>query len=813
MMAGALSMMVAGAMAQPVQWRVQDGGNGHWYQAFVQNPITWSQSRAAARGMGGDLVSLNTAAENDWVYSMLASNLSLWNWRQGPWIGLHQDRSSPDYSEPSGGWRWVDGAPLTYSRWLSDHPYVDGGPCILADHANFGMWPSAPMNTWMANADEWYRACHVDANVSFIVEWSADCNADGIVDKGQIVSGQLTDLNENGIPDDCESIVDQMVQWRVEDGGNGHWYELVRHETGTVNWVYARRTAALRGGHLATFSGQAESDWVFERLVDRPDAWGGRWGPWIGLYQDRRLSSYSEPGGGWRWVTDEPLTFTRWQVGEPNNVGNSGEDHACLMAIGSCQQVRSPQWNDGPEYGDSTETCAPGTNGVVSFLVEYEGDCNANGVVDAIESRLGTVVDDNGDGVPDECEPGLAGFLQWSTTSGGNGHWYRVYVTDSEWEAEQAIALAQSLGGQLVSIGTAAEQHFIYQHLTSRYGPWATFLLGGVREATWQWLDGTPWSYQSWDSGICAAERGWGWWGQPDGSGTHLFASNCSGTLAWDDGECCVGAFIVEWSADCNADGLVDKGQILAGQLLDLDNNGIPDICETPCAFTTQPASTTIIPGADATFAAAFARAGHALRWRRNGVDLADSSRLSGTASPTLTIRQVASADQGVYDCVATGPCGSVASAVAELSCKATIDTQPQGGVFVGGQPVTLSVVAQGGTGATYRWRRDGVAIFNGVIHQGATTPTLTINLDEPSQSGSYSVAITNTCGTTISQGAWVEVTCPADFNDDGGTDGQDLFEFFEAWSGGLSSADLNFDGGTDGSDITAFFTRWENGC
>jgi hypothetical protein len=272
-------------------------------------------------------------------------------------------------------------------------------------------------------------------------------------------------------------------------------------------------------------------------------------------------------------------------------------------------------------------------------------------------------------------------------------------------------------------------------------------------------------------------------------------------------------SFIVEWSADCNADGLVDKGQILSGQLQDVNNNGIPDGCETPCAFTTQPASTTIIPGADATFASAFARAGHALRWRRNGVDLADSSRLSGTASPTLTIRQVASADQGVYDCVATGPCGSVASAVAELSCKATIDTQPQGGVFVGGQPVTLSVVASGGTGATYRWRRDGVAIFNGVIHQGATTPTLTINLDEPSQSGSYSVAVTNSCGTTISQGAWVEVRCPADFNDDGGTDGQDLFEFFEAWSGGLSSADLNFDGGTDGSDITAFFTRWENGC
>jgi formylglycine-generating enzyme required for sulfatase activity len=37
-----------------------------------------------------------------------------------------------------------------------------------------------------------------------IVEWSADCNSDGIVDYGQIISGQLADTNTNGIPDLCE---------------------------------------------------------------------------------------------------------------------------------------------------------------------------------------------------------------------------------------------------------------------------------------------------------------------------------------------------------------------------------------------------------------------------------------------------------------------------------------------------------------------------------------------------------------------------------------------------------------------------------
>jgi hypothetical protein len=37
-----------------------------------------------------------------------------------------------------------------------------------------------------------------------------------------------------------------------------------------------------------------------------------------------------------------------------------------------------------------------------------------------------------------------------------------------------------------------------------------------------------------------------------------------------------------KWSADCNADGIVDYGQILTGQLADSDANGVPDICERP---------------------------------------------------------------------------------------------------------------------------------------------------------------------------------------------------------------------------------------
>ena len=46
--------------------------------------------------------------------------------------------------------------------------------------------------------------------------------------------------------------------------------------------------------------------------------------------------------------------------------------------------------------------------------------------------------------------------------------------------------------------------------------------------------------------------------------------------------------YIIEWDADCNGDGIVDYGQILAGDLADTNSNFIPDCCEQgmPCPVT-----------------------------------------------------------------------------------------------------------------------------------------------------------------------------------------------------------------------------------
>lgn len=54
---------------------------------------------------------------------------------------------------------------------------------------------------------------------------------------------------------------------------------------------------------------------------------------------------------------------------------------------------------------------------------------------------------------------------------------------------------------------------------------------------------------------------------------------------------------------------------------------------------------------------------------------------------------------------------------------------------------------------------------------------------------------------------------CPADFNNDGGVDADDIIAFFAEWDTGNIAADFNTDGGVDADDVIAFFERWDAGC
>ena len=166
-----------------IEWSVSSGGNGHWYRLVTGPCRGWTSARDSALADHGYLATIASAAEGVRMRT-LGSNLA--------WIGLYQDRTAPDYSEPAGGWRWVNGEPLGYTNWRasSNEPSNGGG---IEDFAHLDL-----------NAGTW-NDTRGDDCMSFFIEYDADCSGDGIVDYGQIVSGQLADANGDGEPDCCVS--------------------------------------------------------------------------------------------------------------------------------------------------------------------------------------------------------------------------------------------------------------------------------------------------------------------------------------------------------------------------------------------------------------------------------------------------------------------------------------------------------------------------------------------------------------------------------------------------------------------------------
>jgi hypothetical protein len=186
--AGVLSAgLVAGsALAQDaVQWRVEDGGNGHWYQVrdLGQNFSSIGPCIGAIQLIGATPCVFDTVNEWDW-------------WRQNymgqPFNGhAHQGL----FRAPFQAWTTYDGRVPPFTAWTPGLPNNPPSHYVIATAV-----PAS--NAWedYVAADTGFRW--------WTLEWSADCNSDGIVDFGQIRAGELEDANANNIPDCCEQGVD-----------------------------------------------------------------------------------------------------------------------------------------------------------------------------------------------------------------------------------------------------------------------------------------------------------------------------------------------------------------------------------------------------------------------------------------------------------------------------------------------------------------------------------------------------------------------------------------------------------------------------
>lgn len=167
-------------------------------------------------------------------------------------------------------------------------------------------------------------------------------------------------------------------------------------------------------------------------------------------------------------------------------------------------------------------------------------------------------------------------------------------------------------------------------------------------------------------------------------------------------------------------------------------------------AIVEDPALAAVDPGASATFSVNAVSSGTlAYQWRKDGIDLV------GETSETLTIDPVSAADAALYDVMVTNTdtALSLASQKAELVVLGAPDirTSPSSTTLIVGEVLTLEAEYFAQAPVTFQWQKDGIDI------PGATNPSLALSPGALTDSGSYTLIITNGLGSATTDPANIQ--------------------------------------------------------
>jgi hypothetical protein len=415
----ALALLASSAVhaQDAVQWKVANGGNGHWY---TWRPcVTGVDASVKATELHGDLVSIASVEENEYARQILAES-----GRTFAMLGYIQADNQPG---PEIGWAWSSGQPTTFTNWTDfDGGYgfvaPDDRPCAGATAAEDNQCNQCimyPDGRW----DDIERgpSCGGFASSSVaIIEWSADCNNDGIVDYGQCRDGTLPDYNGNSVPDSCEVpsgwivVADSAADYATTQGVKG-WHYLFDNGVGTpvIPMAYvvtsefppfmpAWCTRPNFGGggsycsidriqcHTSTPSNCSSASAGLERPHRR----------WINSSEVKGavlISGYFGATAGFttrlQLFADGALVFEQ--------VNSAGSTTGNLTPIGAVVDIPPTSVldvvidpNDGSCHADRVE-----------YSIRLIGaDCNSDGVVDFGQILTGQLSDANGDGIPDVCQ-------------------------------------------------------------------------------------------------------------------------------------------------------------------------------------------------------------------------------------------------------------------------------------------------------------------------------------------------------------------------------------------------------------------------
>ena len=290
---------------------------GNSLYTIVEGPgWTWNEAQSASLKIGGNLTTINSAEENQWLVdtfgfqnSTIIDDFLVTDPSEtfaGHWIGYTDQ-------EIEGQWKWISGESSTYHNWGS--PYGIYGP------------------------DNNYA--HIGGQDYAIISY-----------QGGSKSGLWDDLTNT---DRAYRGLSETLFIRRGDSA----YVIVEGPT----WEEAEANANKLGGHLVTINNPEENQWLVDNLSGRDDYYNVNYYDeyWIGLDQDNN--------GDWFWSSGDELIYENWYPGFPNDPSNLyGQLHGEINLSATNQGWRSiaGSWNDefynsnaGGHYGIAEIQLAP----------------------------------------------------------------------------------------------------------------------------------------------------------------------------------------------------------------------------------------------------------------------------------------------------------------------------------------------------------------------------------------------------------------------------------------------------------------------
>lgn len=184
----------------------------------------------------------------------------------------------------------------------------------------------------------------------------------------------------------------------------------------------------------------------------------------------------------------------------------------------------------------------------------------------------------------------------------------------------------------------------------------------------------------------------------------------------------------------------------------------------SPPEITVQPAGQNVLTDSNTVISATvIGTQPISYRWFANNSPLTDDGRIAGSATASLLIGGAQTNDTAAYFVVATNDYGAVTSSVANLTVWApvTITQPPVSQTNAAGSMPSLTVAAEGSAPLGYQWFFNNAPLADNSRISGSATAALSISNALTSDTGNYTVIVTNLLSTATSSVATLTVLVP----------------------------------------------------